>query len=119
MPSPHCFAISDVLDVPSMLLRRLYEIEDISSRRQMPPGFHDSRRRKAEVTKLLQGNDWEEDSEGLGREEAINFMEAFALSEDGDSFPAQVAWELQSKLWMQPHVEVTSISYRQHVRVKW
>lgn len=44
----------------------------------------------------------------MGREEAMNFVEAFSLSGDRDDFPARVAWELQNKLWRQHHHEVTA-----------
>lgn len=44
---------------------------------------------------------------GLDEEEAANFLKVFEMSEDHDSFPTRVAWELQSEFWPQPAAEVT------------
>ncbi|CAM9288777.1 unnamed protein product, partial [Laminaria digitata] len=100
-------AFSEVLEVPNVLLHRLYHIEELSSAAQNAPPNPDSKRRAARTAPpATPGSEWGARRDGLGREEAMNFVEAFSLSGDRDDFPARVAWELQNKLWRQRHREV-------------
>lgn len=93
-----------------MLLQRLYHIEELSSTAaQTTPPNPDAKRVTAkDAPPTIPGSDWGVRRDGLGREEAMNFVEAFSLSGDRDDFPARVAWELQNKLWRQRHREVTA-----------
>ena len=100
---------SEVLAVPSELLQRLYDIEELSSAVQkIPPKPVSKRAAERDTAPATLGSEWTSRRDGLGREEAMNFVEAFSLSGDRDDFPARVAWELQNKLWRQRHREVIS-----------
>lgn len=124
--------ISEVLEVPTSLLHRLYDIEEISSGRSMSRSFSSDARQISEQTMTAterrasrgRGRAGERrwgamerrgegggigGGEGLGRDEALQFAEALELSGEGDDFPARVAWELQTSLWQQ-HAEVTKIT---------
>lgn len=75
---------SEALEIPSALLRRLYEIEEV----QNPMG----------------GTADQGDRPGL--EETLDFLKEIETAGDGESFPARMAWELQSQLWPQQDVKV-------------
>lgn len=98
-----------MLEVPTALLARLYEIEEISAtRRPLLSATTPSSKKRA-----VGGARPESSARGAGRdraagqaggledEEAANFLRAFEMSEDEDSFPTRVAWELQSEFWSQ------------------
>lgn len=101
---------SEVLEVPGALLRRLYEIEEMAARRPLPTATSSSKTavlttgRKSSAQKL--GRDRIDEKGLLERDEAVNFLKAFAMSEDGDSFPTRLAWELQSEFWPQEDAQV-------------
>ncbi|CAM9817493.1 unnamed protein product, partial [Hapterophycus canaliculatus] len=100
------FAFSEVLEVPSALLRRLYEIEEILATRQPLP-----RATSVSRTTMMAagcgssarslGRDGTYEKGTLGRDEALNLLKAFEMSGDGDSFPTRLAWDLQSEFWPQ------------------
>lgn len=95
-----------MLEVPAALLSRLYDIEEISATRlPLQSGTPASKKRAAGGARP-EPPDSETRREGLGDEEAANFLRAFGMSEDENSFPARVAWELQSEFWPQPAAEV-------------
>lgn len=80
----------------------------------MPPGFLERRRHSAEETTSSFGEEWGKDEdEGLTKEEIYDFVEAFAMSQYGDDFPAWVAREMQSKLWQRSSAEVI---YAVHIK---
>eukprot|EP00903_Cladosiphon_okamuranus_P020041 g18408.t1 len=100
---------SEVLEVPAALLARLYDIEEISATRQpLTPPTQASKKRTAEGARQKLVVD--EVARGLEDEEAVNFLRAFEMSEDEDSFPTRVAWELQSEFWSQQAAEESAKS---------
>jgi len=95
---------SEALEVPTALLRRLYEIEDIStSRHPLPTSSTLCNALRGDTSASARKG---QEGGGLSQEEASNFLQAFEMSGDGDEFPARVAWELQSEFWAQQDVEV-------------
>lgn len=113
---------SGVLEVPAALLRRLYEIEEISSTRRPLRSVSDSTKRAVGPRKRMSAREVARDraggargESGLKEEEAVNFLKAFEMSEcDDEGFPTRLAWELQSEFWPQnTAVEVTGTG------VKW
>lgn len=96
--------------MPSALLRRLYDIEELSAERQPLPTASAQRKTMAgggqqpSVRRPRGGAADQEDRPG--RDEAIKFLKAVGTAGDEESFPARLAWELQSQLWPQ-QVEVT------------
>lgn len=92
--------------MPRALLRRLYNIQDISVTRQplpTPPTVKKTGRGPP-VSRV--GREREDEGGALERDEALSFLEAFEMAVDGDSFPMRVAWELQNEYWQQKEIEV-------------
>ncbi|CAM9863941.1 unnamed protein product, partial [Pylaiella littoralis] len=106
----HRVTFSEALEMPSALLRRLYDIEELSAERQPLPTASAQRKTMAgggqqpSVRRPRGGAADQEDRPG--RDEAIKFLKAVGTAGDEESFPARLAWELQSQLWPQ-QVEVT------------
>ncbi|CAM9614537.1 unnamed protein product [Ectocarpus sp. 12 AP-2014] len=96
----------EVLEVPRALLRRLYNIQDISVTRQplpTPPTVQKAGRGSSVSTV---GRERQDEGGALELDEAKSFLEAFEMAADGDSFPMRVAWELQNEYWQQSKIEV-------------
>lgn len=101
--------------MPAVLLARLYDIEELSAARQpLPPPKPATKKRTAEgarppelsAREVARRDGADRAAGGLEDEEAVNFLRAFEMSEEEDSFPARVAWELQREFWAQQAVEV-------------
>lgn len=98
----------EVLEVPRALLRRLYNIQDISVTRQPLPTPPIVQKAGLGPSVSRVGREREDEGGALERDEAIAFLEAFEMAADGDSFPMRVAWELQNEFWQQKEIEVMS-----------
>lgn len=101
--------------MPPALLVRLYDIEEISAtRRPLPSAATPASKKRPAGGARPEPSAREARRDGtagraagaLDEEQAANFLRALEMSEDDDSFPTRVAWELQSELWSQQTVEV-------------
>lgn len=99
--------------MPTALLARLYDIEEISAtRRPLPSMSLASKKRTAgsgarpDPSAREARRDRTGRAEGLEDEEVENFLTALEMAEHEDCFPSRVAWELQSEFWLQDDVEV-------------
>ena len=72
----------------------------------MLPGFSDSRSRFEEERKTRAGGGKDKWDDVLRKQDIMNFVEAFVMSQDGDDFPTRLACELQSIFWPQSSTEV-------------
>eukprot|EP00752_Nemacystus_decipiens_P013317 g11795.t2 len=115
---PQKAVFSEALEVPSALLARLYDIEEISATRRplQSPETASKKRTAGGARPQTSGREARRvrpagrTEEGLEDEEAANFLRAFEMSEDEGSFPTRVAWELQAEFWPHQAVEARARS---------